>query len=102
MNYSSFIVKIIEKPIQTFFDNTNSVTQFVVQIPQLKNNDDNIIMRVIIWGKLGYDIIKYYQINDYIIIEGYLSIRENSFNQLTIGTSKKVEVSIYKIYPFIL
>ena len=102
MNYSSFIVKIIENPIQTFFDNTNSVTKLIVQIPQLKNNADSTIMKVTIWGKLGYEILKYYQINDYIIIEGYLSIRENSFNQVASRSSKKVEMSVYKIYPFIL
>jgi len=102
MNYGSFIVKILEKPILTSFDTTNPVTQFTVQIPQLKKNDESTLMGVSIWGKLGYDITHYYQINDYIIIEGYLSIRETSFNQFTIGTFKKVELSIYKIYPFIL
>nr|YP_009495852.1 hypothetical protein ycf41 [Plagiogramma staurophorum]YP_009495927.1 hypothetical protein ycf41 [Plagiogramma staurophorum]AWT38291.1 hypothetical protein ycf41 [Plagiogramma staurophorum]AWT38366.1 hypothetical protein ycf41 [Plagiogramma staurophorum] len=102
MNYTSFIVKVIKKPIQTFFDDKIPMTQFVVQIPQLRNNDESTIMRVTIWGKLGYDIIKYYQVNDYMIIEGYISIRKNLFNSLTIGTSKKVEMSIYKVYPFIL
>jgi single-stranded DNA-binding protein len=102
MNYASFIVKILEKPILTFFDNTNPVTQFTVQIPQLKKNNESTAMCVNIWGKLGYDITQYYQINDYIIIEGYLSIRNTSLNQFTIKSFKKVELSIYKIYPFVL
>nr|YP_009497033.1 hypothetical protein ycf41 [Psammoneis obaidii]AWT39746.1 hypothetical protein ycf41 [Psammoneis obaidii] len=102
MNYASFIVKIIEKPTQIFFDNGTLLTQFIVQIPEFKNKSKCTIVHATIWGKLGYDITQYYQINDYIIVEGYLSIRENLNSEFNFKTFKKAEISIYKIYPFLL
>ena len=48
--------------------------EFRVQLPQVRQN--NIIINLVFWGKFSQDIINYYEINDYIIIEGYLSIRD--------------------------
>jgi len=37
MNYASFIVKIIEKPQQSFFENEISVAEVIVKLCQIRN-----------------------------------------------------------------
>ena len=94
-NYISGIVKIFENPIQTVFNNNIPITRFRVQLPQVRNNT---IINLVFWGKLSQDITNYYEIDDYIIIEGYLSLRDKK----TIKNSKKVEITVLKVYPFLL
>nr|UYC31358.1 hypothetical protein [Odontella aurita var. minima] len=102
MNYVNFIVKIIEKPKQSFFENNICITEVLVKLCQTKNNKLEIPLQLSIWGNLGYDIMQYYQINDYIIIEGYISLHENKSNNYKIKNNKHIEVSVFKIYPFLL
>jgi hypothetical protein len=102
MNYVNFIVKIIGKPKQSFFENNICITEVVVKLCQTKKNKLEIPLQLSIWGNLGYDIMQYYHINDYIIIEGYISLRESSSKSSKIITPKQIEVSVFKIYPFFL
>ena len=94
-NYISGIVKILENPIQTVFNNNIPITRFRVQLPQVRNNT---IINLVFWGKLSQDITNYYEIDDYIIIEGYLSLRDKKM----INNLKKVEITVLKVYPFLL
>ena len=94
-NYISATVKILENPIETTFNKNIPITEFRVQLPQIRNN---IIVNLIFWGKLSKDIANYYKINDYIIIEGYLSLR----NKKKLENSKTVEITVLKVYPFLL
>ena len=96
MNYSTFIVKIIKKPVQSFFKNNISLTEFVGQFPQVRTKNSINTIRLTVWGNLSYDVMKYYQLNDYVVVEGYLSSRTNSRN------NKQIEISVFKIYPFLL
>jgi hypothetical protein len=91
INYFSGIVKVLETPIQTFFNNKMPVTTFRVEIPQTRNNR---IISLVFWGNLAREVKNYYQINDYILIEGYTSIRNKN--------SKKVTITVLKVYPFLL
>jgi hypothetical protein len=94
-NYISSIVKILENPIKIYSNESIYVTKFRVQLPEYR---DKIIINVSCWGQLGENVFNYYKRNDYIIIEGYLSFRyTNEFYNL-----KKVEITVLKIYPFIL
>jgi hypothetical protein len=94
-NYISGIVKVLENPIETVFNKNIPITQFRVQLPQVRNN---IIINLVFWGKLSQDIIHYYKMNDYIIIEGYLSLRDKKI----LENSKNVEITVLKVYPFFL
>ena len=96
MNYSTFIVKIIKKPVQSFFKNNISLTEFVGQFPQVRTKNSRNTIRLTVWGNLSYDVLKYYKLNDYVVIEGYVSSRTNSRN------NKQSEISVFKIYPFLL
>ena len=102
MNYANFIVKIIEKPEQSFFENDISVTEVIGKLRQIRNKKFEITLRLSLWGNLAYDAIQYYQINDYIIIEGYVSLRESISESYKIPIDKQVEISVFKIYPFLL
>ena len=100
-NYIGSIVKILENPNQIAFNNNILFTKFRVQFPQFRNTR---IVNLIFWGNLASDVVKYYRINDYILIEGYLSVIDtDQYPLLTVNkNSKKIEITVLKIYPFLL
>jgi hypothetical protein len=78
-NYIGGIV--LEVPKQKFLNNTTAVTEFRVQLPQVRNTT---IVHLIFWVT-SRDVATYYKINDYILIEGYLSLRDKfEFNSSTV------------------
>ena len=93
-NYVGSMVKILEKPIQKVFNDKISVTECRVQLPQTRNTT---IVSLIFWGNLGRDIMNYYQVNDYIMIEGYLSSRFKAKINST-QTLKKIYITVLKTY----
>jgi len=96
-NYFSGIVKIIETPKQKFLRNRIPITTFFVEIPQIRKNR---IISLIFWGNLATEVGQYYQVNDYVIIEGYLSIRQKWEQPFQAKPSSKVRLTALKIYPF--
>ena len=100
MNYVIFAVKVIKNSGQSFFADGTSLTELIVQLPQVRNNNTKVILQVSIWGKLSYDVAKYYQPEDYIIIEGYISLKSLISDYRTLD--KQIEISIFKVYPFIV
>ena len=98
-NYISSIVKILESPNKISFNNTILVTEFKVQFPQTQNSR---IVNLIFWGNLADNVSNYYKVNDYILIEGYLSLnRKYSLNRNK-KNSKRFEITVLKIYPFLI
>ena len=102
MNYVVFTVKVIKNSGQSFFSDGTSLTELTVQLPQVRKNNSKIILQVSIWGKLSYDVAKYYKPNDYIIIEGYISIKNIDTNRVVNLRNKQVEISVLKLYPLSL
>lgn len=98
-NYISSIVKVLEIPKQKFLKNNIEFTKIRVQLPQIRGSK---IINLMVWGDLSRDVIQYYTINDYIIVEGYISLRNEQVLQYKNLTSKKVEISVLRIYPFLL
>ena len=98
-NYIGGIVKILEVPKQKFLNNTTAVTEFRVQLPQVRNTT---IVHLIFWGNLARDVATYYKINDYILIEGYLSLRDKRSSNSIAQPSKQIEITVLKLYPFLL
>ena len=96
-SYISSIVKILETPNKKIFNNTISVTKFRAQLPQIRNTS---IVNLIFWGNLANIVDNYYQANDYIIIEGYLSLNNKNLLNKVKPNSKKVEITVLKVYPF--
>jgi single-stranded DNA-binding protein len=93
------IVKILETPKQKILNLNIPVTKFRVQFPQFRNTS---IVHLTFWGNLARDVANSYQINDYILIEGYISLRNQRISDKGISKSKKVEITVLKVYPFYL
>jgi len=102
MNYVIFAVKVIKNSGQSFFEDGTPLTELTVQLPQVRKNKIKVILQVSIWGKLSYDVIKYYQPDDYIIIEGYISIKNINTDSVVNLVDKQVEISVFKLYPLLL
>jgi single-stranded DNA-binding protein len=102
MNYVIFAVKVIKNSGQSFFADGTSLTELTVQLPQVRKNNTKLIFQVSIWGKLSYDVAKYYQPEDYVIIEGYISVRNISTDRIVNLLDKQVEICVFKLYPLLL
>ena len=98
-NYIGGVVKILETPKQKMLKNNILLTKFRAQIPQLR---DTRLVTLTFWGNLARDITTYYKRNDYLIIEGYLSLRNKQSSNLMTQKSKKIEITVLKVYPFLL
>jgi single-stranded DNA-binding protein len=94
-NYLASIVKILEKPIQTVINDKIITTEFRVQLAQVRNTR---IVKLVFWGNLARDVVNYYHVNDYIMIEGYLSLHDKK-NKLIKSKLKKVQITVLKVYP---
>jgi len=102
MNYIILAVKVIKNSGQSFFADGTPLTELTVQLPQVRKNNIKAILQVSVWGKLSYDVAKYYQPEDYIIIEGYILIKTINIGSFENLIDKQVEVSIFKLYPLFL
>lgn len=95
MNYCNLIVKILKPPFESYLENKTLVVQTLVKFSPVKKGKGSEILNLLVWGNLAQDVIKYYKSNDYIIVEGFLSVRKNSKNTYA-------QISVRKVYPFIL
>lgn len=101
MNYTTILLKIIYPPKQ-HFSKTESlipVTQFVGKFYQRKLNDFNIC-KVSIYGNFASEVLEYYNVNDYIIIEGYVRLQESTFFDSNL--KPYIEIAACKTYPYAL
>jgi hypothetical protein len=101
MNYGIFTVKVIQNSGQSLFQDGTALTELIVQLPQVIENKPKFILQLSIWGKLSYDVIKYCQPNDYLIIEGHISIKNSTKHNFNKLSDKQVEVTVFKLYPFL-
>jgi hypothetical protein len=92
INYFEGIVKILETPTQQVIKNNFSIVKVRAQLPQVRNTK---LVTLIFWTNLARDIADFYKANDYIIIEGYLSLPKKL-------NSNRVEITALKVYPFSL
>ena len=95
-NYLGSVVKILEKPVQTIVDDKLLKSECRAQLAQIRNTR---IVTLVFWGNLARDAVNSYQVNDYIMIEGYVSLRQTRVNELVERNFKKVEISVLKSFP---
>jgi hypothetical protein len=101
MNYSILIVKILAAPEQIFLKEDIPVTKIKVKLVQTRTTSlSNDVFTIFIWGNVSSDIIKYYITDDYVVIEGYISLKENKLNLQNSLTNTEIRISILNIYPF--
>jgi hypothetical protein len=92
-NFIGSVVKILETPKQKSLNDTLVITTFRVQFPQVRKNS---IVSLKFLGNIEKDIIRYYKVNDYILIEGYLKLNNQSSKK-----KEKIEITVLKLYPFL-
>jgi len=92
-NYFSGTVKILETPIQKLVKKKTVITIVKGQIFQRRQKKN---ISLIFWGKLGRKIKASYKKNDYILIEGYLSIKKTNLKL------NKIVITGLKAYPLFL
>ena len=98
-NYIGAIVKILESPKNKIIKTKISVTKFRAQLPQIRQTR---VIDIVIWGNLANDVAKYYGINDYILVEGYLSLRKSNQPKSNRKILKRARLTVLKAYPFLL
>jgi hypothetical protein len=97
MNYISCIIRILEIPKIELTSNNIEMVRFRVQLPSVRNKIQSpTIIYSTIWGNLAYDIISYYRINDYALVEGYISTSSNNKKK-----ESSIVLNITKLYPFL-
>ena len=98
-NYVAAIVKILESPKTKTIKNNILVTKFRAQLPQIRKTR---VVDIVIWGNLAKDVANYYNTNDYILIEGYLSLFKISQFNSSRKVLKRARFTVSKAYPFLL
>ena len=98
-NYFSGIVKILETPKQRFMTKQTTLITFRAELPQSRKNR---VVTLVFWGNLGRKMKDFYKLNDYILIEGYISLRKKRELNLLKQNSKLISISVLKIYPILL
>lgn len=97
-NYFSGIVKVLENPVQKWIKEKTLLTVVRVEIPQIRQAR---LILLVFWGNLGHEIKNSYRTNDYILIEGYSSIKKTNL-QLNNLKLHKIIITGLKIYPLLL
>ena len=95
-NYLGSVVKILEKPVQTIVDDKLLKSECRAQLAQIRNTR---IVTLVFWGNLAHDAVNSYKVNDYIMIEGYVSLCDKKTDKLVKRSLKKVEVAVLKAFP---
>ena len=98
-NHIGAIVKILESPKNKTIKNKISITKFRAQLPQIRQTR---VVDIIVWGNLANDVAKYYSTNDYILVEGYLSLRKLVNSNSNRKFLKRARFTVLKAYPFFL
>jgi hypothetical protein len=98
-NHIGLIFKILEAPKKKTIKNNISITKFRAQLPQIRQTR---VVEIVVWGTLANDVAKYYNLNDYILIEGYLSLSKSSNTKLNRKIFKRARFTVLKVYPFLL
>jgi single-stranded DNA-binding protein len=97
-NYIAAIVKILESPKTRIIKDKISVTKFRAQLPQIRKTQ---VIEIVVWGNLANDMAKYYSRSDYVLVEGYLSLRKFSQSNSTRKVLKRARFTVLKAYPFL-
>ena len=90
-NYIIGIAKIIEEPEFKILDDDIYLTTCIVVLEE----SDNINLNF--WGDLAYYVLEQYQVDDYILIEGYISSQESEIS-IDLIVSKQIIFTVLEVY----
>ena len=98
-NYIGAVIKLLESPKIQIIKTKVSILKVRAQLPQIRKTR---VIEIIVWGKLANDIAKYYGKNDYILVEGYLSLNKSTQPKSNRKILKRARLTVLKAYPFLL
>lgn len=100
MNYATFIVKLINPPNQVILDKDIRLTEVFALISTKfkKQKRKKAIVKLAAWGELSDVLLKYYQKDDLLVIDGIVSFRDNIPE--TQKNFKSVEITLASFYPY--
>lgn len=102
MNHTNFLIRVVSQPERSLFKIENDdimSAEFLAKFYQYKNKP-HTFCKIKVWGNLAYDTLKYYNINDFLMVEGSLRVNKSTSEDLKLPTSLEIYVS--RIYPFAL
>ena len=98
MNYTSFLIKIIDKPNQKSFKDNISVIEMTAKFYQQQQQNSHNICKLSIWNSFSSTIMQHYQLDDFLIVEGFISRRKSDFGNRILFQG--IEITVVKLYPF--
>ena len=99
MNYITLAIRLIGKPEYKHTENSIPFIEMLGKFYQPYNSNFTFC-KVLVWGNLAGDLMKYYTHNDYLFVEGYVSLKGQFIEDLK--TKIDIEVVAYKLYPYAL
>ena len=96
MNYTHLMIQLIGKPKKSSLENEFPipVTELVGKFYQFRKNKYTIC-KVVVWGNLAVDFLRYYGPNDYILVEGHVSLQDSFIEDLISDGASKVMTPKY-------
>ena len=101
-SYISTTVKILEKPREKTSKVSTGTTEVRVQICQVRGKPLQTLTTLIFLGNLSQRVLNYYQPNDHIIVEGYISIKNKKTSLANQPSLKYIEILVFKVYSCLL
>ena len=95
MNHAIFVIKVLGEPIHFIYKEYEAI-EIKVQFPILRQKNSRSELTLLLWGDYRNDFLRYYKVQDYLIIQGTLTFKgyKNGENE--------PKIIIKKIYPFLL
>jgi len=78
------------------FQNKVAIIKFRAHLPYLKKFKHDVIVNCVLHGELTYDFVNYYELNDCILAEGYLSL-----STIDLMGKPYYDLDITRLYPFL-
>jgi len=107
-SYITTVVKLLEVPECKVIHGKYQILECRAQLPQ-RRQKSFITLRF--WGQIAYESAKYYQMNDYLLIKGHVSISAKKVSRFEVNsisqeqkiiTKKRIKINIRKVYPLLL
>ena len=95
MNYGIFVIRVLEEPIDLIYNEYEAI-KIKVQFPVLRQTDSRSELTLILWDNYRNDFLRYYKVQDYLLVEGILTFKGYKDEE------NEIKIIIKRIYPFLL
>lgn len=93
-NYISSIVKVLEEP-KVKWNELGKTIEMRVQFPITSNKTTQSFITLVFHESSPQLTLEYYKQNDFMVVEGYLSVND----EFELTSSQTVSITVLKVYP---